>query len=79
MPQSNESVTSLSRDRGKLANLASDIDKHVGARIRERRITMGLGQQQMADMIGVAYQKAHKYECGQIVSRQASCMRSNDF
>jgi transcriptional regulator with XRE-family HTH domain len=36
----------------------------VGARIRERRIMMGLSQQQLARMIGVTYQQAHKYERG---------------
>jgi len=46
------------------ANRASSIDRHVGSRIRERRIMLGLSQQQMADMIGVTYQQAHKYERG---------------
>ncbi len=41
-----------------------DIDRHVGARIRERRIMLGLTQQQIADLIGVTYQQAHKYERG---------------
>ncbi len=41
-----------------------DIDRHVGARIRERRIMLGLTQQQLADLIGVTYQQAHKYERG---------------
>src|ERR1041385_7521991 len=40
------------------------IDDHVGARIRERRIMLGLTQQQMAELIGVTYQQAHKYEKG---------------
>ncbi len=48
----------------KVANRATDTDRHVGARIRERRIMLGLSQQQMADMIGVTYQQAHKYERG---------------
>ena len=43
------------------ANLA---DRHVGMRIRERRIMLGLSQQQLAVMIGVTYQQAHKYERG---------------
>ena len=43
---------------------ANDTDRHVGARIRERRIMLGLSQQQMADLIGVTYQQAHKYERG---------------
>lgn len=46
------------------ANRANDTDRHVGARIRERRIMLGLSQQQMADLIGVTYQQAHKYERG---------------
>lgn len=40
------------------------IDIHVGNRIRERRILLGFTQQQMANLIGVTYQQAHKYERG---------------
>ncbi len=40
------------------------VDDYVGARIRERRIMMGLTQQQLAETIGVTYQQAHKYERG---------------
>ena len=61
---SNATVVSYTRDPYEPANKASDIDKHVGNRIRERRIMLGLSQQQMADMIGVTYQQAHKYERG---------------
>ena len=43
---------------------AQDIDRHIGARMRERRIMLGLTQQQMAELIGVTYQQAHKYETG---------------
>jgi len=48
----------------KRANRATDTDRYVGQRIRERRIMLGLSQQQMADLIGVTYQQAHKYERG---------------
>jgi len=41
-----------------------DVDRYVGARIRERRILLGLTQQQMAELIGVTYQQAYKYEKG---------------
>ena len=41
-----------------------DVDRHVGARMRARRIMLGLTQQQLADLIGVTYQQAHKYERG---------------
>lgn len=43
---------------------ANAADRHVGSRIRERRVMMGLSQQQLARMIGVTYQQAHKYERG---------------
>jgi transcriptional regulator with XRE-family HTH domain len=49
---------------------AQGIDRHVGARMRERRIVLGLTQHQMADLIGVTYQQAHKYEKG--INRVAS-------
>jgi transcriptional regulator with XRE-family HTH domain len=39
-------------------------DDYVGARIRERRIVLGLSQQQLAELIGVTYQQTHKYERG---------------
>lgn len=32
--------------------------------MRERRVMLGLTQQQMAELIGVTYQQAHKYEKG---------------
>jgi transcriptional regulator with XRE-family HTH domain len=43
---------------------AEDVDRNVGARVRQRRVMLGLTQQQMADLIGVTYQQAHKYEKG---------------
>lgn len=48
----------------KIGQRANAADRHVGARIRERRVMMGLSQQQLAKMIGVTYQQAHKYERG---------------
>ena len=42
----------------------SDIDRHVGDMMRKRRIMLGLTQQQLAELIGVTYQQAHKYEKG---------------
>lgn len=39
-------------------------DAHVAARIRERRKALGLSLQQFADMIGVVFEQANKYEKG---------------
>ena len=56
--------TAASRRDGarSLRRWAQDADLHVGARLRERRIALGLTQQQLAELIGVTYQQAHKYE-----------------
>jgi transcriptional regulator with XRE-family HTH domain len=43
---------------------AANIDYHVSTRIRERRIMLGLTQQELAQQIGVTYQQEHKYERG---------------
>jgi transcriptional regulator with XRE-family HTH domain len=51
-------------DQDKPTTRARNADRHVGARIRERRLMLGLSQQQLATMIGVTYQQAHKYERG---------------
>jgi transcriptional regulator with XRE-family HTH domain len=55
-------VTPISKPKRGKSTAA--IDQHVGARIRERRIMLGLTQQQLAELIGVTYQQAHKYERG---------------
>ncbi len=47
-----------------ISSRAKEVDRYVGGRIRERRIMMGLTQQEMAELIGVTYQQAHKYERG---------------
>lgn len=55
-------MTDITPLRGK--SCANDVDKHVGARMRERRIMLGLTQQQMAELIGVTYHQTLKYEKG---------------
>jgi transcriptional regulator with XRE-family HTH domain len=41
-----------------------DLDHHIAARLRQRRTMLGLTQQQVAEMVGITYQQAHKYETG---------------
>ena len=43
---------------------ATTIDLRVARRIRERRLRIGMTQQQLARIIGVAFQQTHKYERG---------------
>ncbi len=43
---------------------ATSVDSFVATRVRERRVMLGVSQQQLAEMIGVTYQQAQKYEKG---------------
>ena len=44
--------------------MASDIDLHLGRRLRRRRRLLGLTQQQLAVQVGIRFQQIQKYECG---------------
>jgi transcriptional regulator with XRE-family HTH domain len=44
--------------------MATDIDLHLGRRLRRRRRLLGLTQQQLALQVGVRFQQVQKYECG---------------
>lgn len=44
--------------------MASEIDLHVGGRLRRRRRLLGLTQQQLGDCIGIRFQQIQKYESG---------------
>jgi transcriptional regulator with XRE-family HTH domain len=44
--------------------MATDIDLHLGRRLRRRRRLLGLTQQQLADQVGIRFQQIQKYECG---------------
>src|SRR5689334_18637761 len=55
-------VPAATRRRG--PHRAQDLDRHIAAKMRQRRIMLGLTQQQVAGMLGITYQQAHKYETG---------------
>ncbi|MBR0641350.1 helix-turn-helix domain-containing protein [Plastoroseomonas hellenica] len=42
----------------------SPVDRHIAARLRERRLLLGLSQVELATLIGVSYQQLQKYETG---------------
>ena len=44
--------------------MATDIDLHLGRRLRRRRRLLGLTQQQLALAVGIRFQQIQKYECG---------------
>ena len=45
-------------------SLIQGIDHHIAARMRERRTTLGLTSQQVAEVLGITYQQLYKYEKG---------------
>ncbi len=42
----------------------SSIDRHIGSRIRMRRILIGMSQEQLGQRLGITYQQVQKYEKG---------------
>lgn len=43
--------------------MSTEIDVHLGRRLRRRRRLLGLTQQQLAAVCGVRFQQIQKYEC----------------
>jgi transcriptional regulator with XRE-family HTH domain len=41
-----------------------NVDVHVGARVRQRRVLLGLSQTCLGDAVGVTFQQIYKYERG---------------
>jgi transcriptional regulator with XRE-family HTH domain len=40
------------------------VDKHVGSRIRMRRLMLGMSQEKLAEGLGLTFQQVQKYEKG---------------
>ena len=40
------------------------VDHHVGARVRARRVLLGMSQEKLGDALGVTFQQVQKYEKG---------------
>lgn len=44
---------------------ADEVDAHVGRRLRQRRIALGISQEQLGEQLGLTFQQIQKYEKGQ--------------
>ena len=44
---------------------ANSIDKHVGTRLRVRRMMLGMSQTDIGDALGLTFQQVQKYEKGE--------------
>jgi transcriptional regulator with XRE-family HTH domain len=40
------------------------IDRHIGSRVRARRVMLGMSQEKLADALGLTFQQVQKYEKG---------------
>jgi len=49
------------------------IDKHVGSRMRMRRMMLNMSQTTLGDGLGITFQQVQKYEKGTTASVRAGC------
>ena len=42
----------------------NQIDRHVGSRVRMRRLLLGMSQEKLGEAVGVTFQQLQKYEKG---------------
>jgi transcriptional regulator with XRE-family HTH domain len=47
-----------------IKRVASPVDKHVGGRVRMRRIMLGMSREKLSEALGIAWQQVQKYENG---------------
>lgn len=47
-----------------MAKVPNPIDKHVGARVRMRRMMLGMSQEKLGDALDLTFQQVQKYEKG---------------
>ena len=47
-----------------MAKVPNPIDKHVGSRVRMRRMMLGMSQEKLGDALGLTFQQVQKYEKG---------------
>jgi transcriptional regulator with XRE-family HTH domain len=40
------------------------VDRHVGSKVRSRRLMLGMSQERLGDALGVTFQQVQKYEKG---------------
>jgi len=47
-----------------LKKIPNPIDKHVGSRVRMRRVLVGMSQERLGEALGLTFQQVQKYEKG---------------
>ena len=54
------------------AKSVTPVDKHVGRKLKERRLELGISQDELAKNIGITFQQLQKYETG---NNRVSCSK----
>lgn len=62
--KSNETVETEESDDRSNSRRANPIDKHVGERVRMRRMLLGMSQERLGEKLGLTFQQVQKYEKG---------------
>jgi transcriptional regulator with XRE-family HTH domain len=57
-------ATPGSREGAVMKKSPNPVDKHVGSRVRMRRLMMSLSQEKLGDALGLTFQQVQKYEKG---------------
>jgi transcriptional regulator with XRE-family HTH domain len=47
-----------------MTKLPNPVDRHVGSRLRSRRVEAGLSQEKLGEALGITFQQIQKYEKG---------------
>lgn len=47
-----------------MKKIPNPIDRHVGSRVRMRRVMLGMSQEKLGDALGLTFQQVQKYEKG---------------
>jgi transcriptional regulator with XRE-family HTH domain len=51
-------------EKATIKKAPNPIDKHVGSRVRMRRMMIGMSQEKLGDKLGITFQQIQKYEKG---------------
>src|SRR5262245_52713267 len=66
--RSRQNVAITPGSRGKESRMAkkapNPVDKHVGSRVRMRRMMLGMSQEKLGNALGLTFQQVQKYEKG---------------
>ncbi len=64
MPASDSNDGSVTVGTAYVKKIPNPIDRHVGSRVRMRRIMLGMSQEKLGEALGLTFQQVQKYEKG---------------